>query len=167
MVVGLLCVNVILSGVVLAVAIKSLKLKQDRFGALAKDQQSLLAQVLATQGSLEMRSRQLLGLQQKTDAQLDPQASHWVLAKGEVTKFFEPGKITRVTDEGEKSETEYKYSETGEVECVTRVEGVLRSSIVFSSYGAPLRGTVYAEDGTPAEEFTYDRLGQVEAKQEA
>jgi len=167
MLVGLLCLNVILTGVVLAVAIKSLKLKQSRFGDLAREQQSLLAQVLATQGNMEMRSQQLLGLHQKTDAQLDPQASHWVLAKGEVTKYFEPGKITRVTNEGENSETEYKYSETGEVECVTRVDGTLRSSIVFSPYGAPLRGTVYAEDGTPGEEFTYDRLGQVEPKQES
>lgn len=162
MVIGLLVINTVIAATLLVFVLKKRRIDDESFAAILRLQEAIQSQLIATQASIEMRYFQLLATQQQRDVHLDPQASQWVLKKDSIEKIFEPGRITCVTDGNSDTVIDYKYTDSGEIECITRVGGNVRSTTVFSAYGAPLRGMLHGDDGEPTKVFTYDRLGQVE-----
>ncbi len=92
---------------------------------------------------------------------LDINTPKWLVSKGDVKKYFIPGKIEKVINNKDNSETIFESKDNGEVLSKTFVNGRLKYEIIHTVYGNPISGTTYNEDGNIREEYTYDKLGQV------
>ncbi|MBT3380739.1 MAG: hypothetical protein HN742_26835 [Lentisphaerae bacterium] len=119
------------------------------------------ASLSALQGTNEIKFQQLCALMARTEPLLDPEASQWILKSGAVEKFFQPGRLTSVSNSQDSTDLQYEYTDEGRVVCSHYCEGSLRARTEFSKHGAPLKGTYYGQDGSVVDEYLYDELGQV------
>ncbi|OGV64596.1 MAG: hypothetical protein A3K19_29665 [Lentisphaerae bacterium RIFOXYB12_FULL_65_16] len=114
-------------------------------------------------GAVQVLTQALLRLRQAAGD--IPTNREWTLEDSGVRQVFEPGRLKKVVDTANATETVFEYQEDGTVTSQVLIAGVPRYRIHSTALGAPLEGLLCGEDGTPEVRFEYDQMGQV-AKRE-